>query len=159
MTTHPFDLEPIAPGPARDLYLKHKEANYAQKTVQSHTYRLNHFVRWCEETGLETLSELSGRDLQQYQLWRRDDGDLKQISLNQQMSTIRVILQWCESIEVVRPDLYEKVMVPRVKPENERRDETLSAETAQTILEYLSGDHFASVEHAIFALLWETGND
>jgi site-specific recombinase XerC len=73
------------------------------------------------------------------------------------MSTIRVFLKWCGSVEAVPADLYEKVLVPRVSAEQSRRDETLGTETAETILDHLTRFHYASVEHAVVALLWETG--
>jgi integrase len=73
------------------------------------------------------------------------------------MSTIRVFLKWCGSVEAVPSDLYEKVMVPRVSDAESRRDETLVTETAETILDHLARFHYGSVEHAVLALLWDTG--
>jgi integrase len=103
------------------------------------------------------MNELTGRSVQRYRLWRQDDGNLAKITLNQQMSTVRVFLKWAGSIEAVAANLYDKVMVPLVTPAEERRDETLSADAASEILDYLSTFHYASVDHALFALLWETG--
>jgi integrase len=157
MRTEHDDLEPIDPRTAQDLYLKHKSTDYRESTVQAHKYRTSHFVRWCDENDIENLNTLSGRDIQEYRLWRQEDGDLKRITLNQQMSTLRVFLKWLASIEAVPADLYQKVMIPRVNPEQERREETLDAENAEAILEYLSKYHYASIEHAVFGLLWETG--
>jgi len=68
------------------------------------------------------------------------------------MSTIRVFLKWCGSIEAVPADLYEKVMIMRVRPAQERREETLGAECAEETLAYLSRYHYTSTEHAVFAL-------
>jgi len=48
-------------------------------------------------------------------------------------------------------------MIPRLRPEEQRREETLETETPQDILDYLSTYQYASTEHAVFALLWETG--
>lgn len=113
----------------------------SRKTVRSHKYRLNAFVRWCEENDIENLNELTGRPLQEYRIWRQDDADLKKITLNQQMSTIRVFIKWCESIEAVPADLYEKVMVSRVSPEEVRSDEMLEAEIVEAIREHLVRYH------------------
>lgn len=157
MHTDRSSLDPIEPRSAQELYLQHKATDCVEKTVQAHKYRTNHFVRWCGENDIDNLNGLTGRDLQEYRLWRQDEGDLKKITLNQQMSTIRVFLKWCGSIEAVPADLYEKVMVPRVKPEEERSETTIEADTAQSILEYLSRFHYASIEHAVFGILWETG--
>ena len=157
MPTAHDNLEPIDPRTAQELYLKQKESECAEKTVQAHRYRTNHFVRWCTDSEIGNLNALTGRDLQKYRLWRQEDGDLKQITMNQQMSTIRVFLKWCGSIEAVPANLYEKVLIPRVSPANQRNDETLDSETAKAILDHLRRFHYASIEHALFTLLWETG--
>ena len=157
MTTDKDDLEPIEPGTAQELFLDHKATDCTDSTVRNHRYRLNPFVRWCGEKGIDNLNDLTGRDLQRYRLWRKEDGDLSKLTLRMQMSTLRVLLKWAGSIEAVPQNLYDKVMVPRVRPEERQRDETLDAEDAQEILEYLSKYEYASKEHAVMALLWQTG--
>lgn len=157
MSTENEDLEPIEPRMAQKLFLEHKSTACSKSTVQNHRYRLNPFVQWCGEEGIDNLNELSGRDLQQYRLWRKEDGNLNKLSLRMQMSTLRVFLKWAGSIEAVPQNLYDKVMVPRVRPEERKREETLDAEDAELILEYLSTYEYASKEHALFALLWQTG--
>lgn len=74
-----------------------------------------------------------------------------------QMSTLRVFLKWAGSVEAVPQDLYNKVMVPRVRPADRRNNEILDAENAQEILQYLSKYQYASIEHTLLAFLWETG--
>ena len=157
MRTANDELEPLDPRTAQNLYLKHKETECSPKTLRTHRYRTKYFMQWCDEKDIDNLNELSGRDLQNYRLWLDEEAELSKISLNQQLSTIRVFLKWAASIEAVPADLYEKLMVPRVKPEEERREETLDAENAQAILEYLEKYHYASLKHAVFALFWETG--
>jgi site-specific recombinase XerC len=97
--------------------------------------------------------------LQEYRLWRQEEDGLKKITLYQQMSPIRVFLKWCGSIEAVPAHLYEKVMVPRVSPDEERSEGTIDADTADSILEYLSRFHYTSIEHAVFGIFWETGSN
>jgi len=151
------DLDPIEPSTAQQLYLDHKASHCAEKTVRSHGYRLNFFVQWCQENGIDNLNDLTGRHLHEYRLWRKDHGDLKPVTLQGQMSTIRVFVKWCGSIEAVDPDLYTKVMVPRVDPEDEQRDELLEPEHADDILSKLGKYEYASRDHVLVALLWETG--
>jgi Site-specific recombinase XerC len=157
MRTRQDELEPIEPERALELYLKHKATECSEKTVQSHRYRLKNFVRWCERNDIENLNILSGRDLQAFRLWRQEDGDLGKLTLNKHMSTLRVFLKWCASIEAAPANLAEKIMIPRLRPEEQRREETLDTETAQDILDYLSTYQYASTEHTVFAVLWETG--
>jgi len=157
MNTNSTDLEPIEPREVQELYLDHKASQYSVKTVQAHRYRTNPFVEWCDLNGIDNMNDLTGRSLKRYRLWREDNGDLAKITLNQQMSTIRVFLKWAGSIEAVAANLYDKVMVPRVTPAEERRDETLSSEPASEILDHLSTFNYDALDHALFALLWETG--
>lgn len=67
----PFDFDPIAPRKAKDLYLKDKAADCAEKTVQAHHYRLKPLMKWCEQEGITNLNNITGRDIQEYRLWRQ----------------------------------------------------------------------------------------
>jgi len=157
MTTDRDDLEPVAPEQGQRLFLDHRATNCTESTVQNHKYRTNHFIEWCEEEGIENLNELSGRDIQQHRLWRKETSDINNLTLRMHMSTLRVFLKWAGTIEAVPENLYTKVMVPRVSQEERQRDEVLDAETAQDILDYLTKYKYASVEHTLLSLLWETG--
>jgi site-specific recombinase XerD len=151
------DLEPIDPRSAQQLYIEHKSSQCSDTTVQSHEYRLNYFVSWCADQGIDNMNDLSGRNLHEYRLWRKEEGELNKISMQTQMSTLRVFLEWCGSIEAVDTNLYDKVLVPQVSGEEEQRDVMLEAERAEEILQHLSKYRYASREHVLFALLWETG--
>ncbi|GAB7018702.1 tyrosine-type recombinase/integrase [Halostagnicola bangensis] len=150
------DLEPITAEEAVELYLQSAEGEKAASTVQSHGYRLQHFVRWCEKEGRENLNELSGRDLQAYRVWRRQDGDLTTVSLRGQLATIRAFLKFCERIDAVPQGLHEKVELPDAG-DGDHRDTILDAERAEKILKHLRQFQYASREHALFLLLWRTG--
>ncbi|MFC7249287.1 tyrosine-type recombinase/integrase [Halomicroarcula sp. GCM10025324] len=158
MTTNdPSDLEPIKPERAQELYLDHKASECREVTIQSHKYRTNHFVRWCKENGIDNLNEVSGRDLHEFRLWREEDGDLNKVSLETQMCTLRVFLKYCGSIEAVTPNLYDKLLIPQLSREEGQQDTMLEPDRAEEILSHLSRYHYASKEHVLFALLWETG--
>ena len=157
MTTDQPKLEPIDPRTAQQLYLDHKRTECTESTVRNHKYHTNYLVEWCEENGVDNLNELTGRDLQEIRLWRKEVGDINLLTLNNHMSTLRVFLKWAGSIEAVPENLYDKVMVPRVAPEDEQADETLDGDRAQEILEYLSTFEYALVEHVLFGILWEAG--
>lgn len=133
MRTEHDEPEPIEPRSTQQLYLDHKASEYAEETVQARRYRTNHFVEWCGIEDIDSLNDLTGRSIQRYRLRRQETGDLAKITLNQQMSTIRVFLKWAGSIEAVPANLYDKVMIPRVTPEQEPRDETLSSNAASDI--------------------------
>jgi len=157
MTANRDDLEPLDPETGQELFLDHKSTHCSDATVQNHRYRTNHFVRWCDEEGIDNLNDLTGRDIHRYRLWRKEDGDLNKLSLRMQMSTLRVLLKWAGSIEAVPENLYDKVLVPDVSRKQRQRDETLGAEDAEDILRHLAKYEYASKEHALLGVLWETG--
>ena len=157
MATRNDDLEPIEPRTAQQLFLDHKETHCSDATVQAHRYKTNHFMEWCEENDVGNLNEVSGRDVQTYRLWLQEKSDMKKITMRIHMSTMRVFFKWAGSVEAVPENLYDKVMVPRVSSEDRKRDETLDAERAEEILEYLSTYEYASDRHVVMALLWNTG--
>jgi integrase len=79
------------------------------------------------------------------------------MTLRTQMSGLRVFLEWAGSIEAVAENLSQKVLLPRVPREQRRRTEMLDSERAQEILDHLAKFHYASIEHAVFTVFWETG--
>ena len=157
MATDENDLEPIEPTTARELYLDYKQTECAESTVYNHRFRLKPFFQWCKENSIDNLNDLSGRDLQTYRLWRRENSNLKKVTMQNQLGTLRVFLKWAGTIEAVPGDLYDKLLIPSASPEEEQRDEMLEAGRAERILGYLDKFQYASNEHTLLALLWETG--
>lgn len=150
------DLQPIEPDDAVELYLREKRTNASQATVYSHSSRLGHFVRWCDEKDIDDMNEITGRDLHKFKLWRRDDGDLNRVSLKTQIDTIRVFIRFCETIDAVRPDLSTTVQSPTITGDENSRDVMLESERADVILDYLERYEYASLPHVTLTLLWHT---
>lgn len=151
-----MDLTPTAPAEAVELYLKHREGDAAKSTVQNHRYRLKHFLRWCEETGFEEMNEMTGRKAHEYKQWRRENNDLKPITLAQQLRTFRKFLRFCESVDAVHSGIDEKVLIPEVD-DHEARSEMIDPDTADAILDYLEKYEYATLRHSLFYLFWHTG--
>ncbi len=154
MTRTP-NLHDISPEEAVETYLKHRESELSKKTLEAHGYRLAHFPRWAEENGITSMAELTPRHLQDYRHWRRREGDLNEVSVRTQMSTIRVFIKWAGDYDAVQPNLYESVRVPQ--PDDNSRDEKIEAERVDKILDYFEKYEYASRKHVLFAVLWHTG--
>ncbi|MDZ7849427.1 MAG: site-specific integrase [Halodesulfurarchaeum sp.] len=105
--------------------------------------------------GSTDLNDLSGRDMHEFQAWRREGLNIS--SERTQMATLRVFIQWCESIDAVSQGLYHKVNVPTVPDGEKASDTTLHPERAEEILDYLDLFEYATVEHVIWLILSETG--
>ena len=150
-------LEPIAPDAAMTLYLDHRQSEVSEQTLSSHRYRLKAFVQWCEDNEIHNLNELTGRDPHAYRVDRRENGDLAPISLQTQLSTLRVFIGFCASIDAVPDGLRSKILLPTVPGEQPTSQTKLGYDRADAILDHLSRYHYASRDHVIFSLLWHTG--
>jgi hypothetical protein len=52
--------------------------------------------RWCaEEASIDNMNDLTGRKLQDFKTWRRDEYGLKPITLCGQLDVLRIFLRWC----------------------------------------------------------------
>jgi integrase len=151
-----MDLEPIDPETAVELYLADREPELAHATLASHRSRLGFFVEWCGERDIDNLNDLTGRLLQEYRLWRRNDGELAPASENCQMDTVRVFVRWLGTIDAVDPELHQRVRSPSVSSEEGSRDVMLNSDDAEAVLGYLETYEYASIEHVTLALLWHT---
>jgi site-specific recombinase XerD len=147
-------LEPIEPADAVELYLTEKESEVSEWTLYSHGSRLGHFTRWCDEKDIDNLNDLTGRDLKRYKLWRRDDGDLNNVTVKTQMDTLRVFIRWCESIDAVTPDLSVKVESPNLDHNDNVREVMLDPDDGKEVLNYLRKYEYASIGHVTLTLLW-----
>ncbi len=151
-----MSLEPIDPETALELYLADRENNVTDATIYSHRSRLGHFIRWCNEQSITNLNELTGRQLHEYRLWRRDESDLAPATEKTQMDTLRVFIRWLESIDGVPEDLHVKVRSPNLTGGDNIRDVMLDDERAEEILDYLRRYEYASRPHVVLALMWHT---
>jgi site-specific recombinase XerC len=151
-----MSLEPITADQALDLYLTDKENELTEASLKGHKYRLGHFVRWCHQEDIDNLNELTGRQLHEYRLWRRDDGDLNKVSEKTQMDTFRVFIRWLESIDGVEQDLTGKVLSPSITPDESSRDVMLDCDSASKVLAHLEKYEHASIQHVSIALMWHT---
>jgi site-specific recombinase XerD len=150
------DLDPLSPEKAVEMYLNHRRGELADETFQSHGYRLERFVEWCDENEIRSMTDVTGRDLHAYHVARREEG-LKPISLQGQLSTLRVFLGFCASIDAVPQGLRSKIMLPTVSSDGKAREPLLDHARAEEILEYLGRYRYASREHLSIEILWRTG--
>ena len=149
------DLEPIQPERAVELYPEDKARECQQATVRSHRSRLGFFVDWCDEQGIENLNDLSARDVHEFRVWRRED--LNVTSEKTQMDTLRVFIEWCETIDAVQHGLFKKIKSPVIPDGGNVRETALTTDRANEILDYLETYEYATVEHVTWLVLVETG--
>lgn len=150
------NLEPIAPAQGLQLYLDKREPNVAESTLQAHRIRLQHFVRWCSQQDISNLNDVSGRDLYEYRIWRRNEGQLNTVSVRTQMSTLRCFVKFCADINAMQDGIKDAVDVPELERGENAREETIEEERVREILERLRKYDYGSVRHVLIRLLWTT---
>lgn len=155
------DLTPIDPRTALESYLQDRENELSPNTLRSHESRLTPFIEWCEETaGLDSLHELTGRHVHEYKVYRFDEkadgGSYSPVTVKTQLDTIRRFTRWLASVDAVPTDLPSKIRSPNVGEHNQRSD-MLEIKRAKGITAYLDRYQYASLEHVLLAVSWETG--
>jgi len=152
------NLEPISASEAKEMYLEQRKQEVSESTIQAHHYRLKHFVKWCEDVAhIENLNSIGGRDLQRFKTWRREDGNLNNVTMVTQLSTLRVFINWCEDIDAVASGTHDKILMPSLSKNEDRRTDMLDTESAEELIDYLRQVEFATRTHALMELLWHTG--
>lgn len=148
-------LQPLAPEEGIEKFLRRREDSVRPSTYENDITRLNHFLVWCEEAGIDDLNDLTGRDMADFVAWRR--ADVAAITVQKQLATVRKALQFWADIDAVSPGLHERVHAPELPDGAESRDEHLEPDRAEAILAYLDRYAYASRDHAVLAILWRTG--
>lgn len=150
------ELEPLDSRTAKEMYLKDRQNDLSDATLQTHHYRLKQFVEWCEDEGIENLNTLSGRDLHRFRIKRQNEDGLATASMRGQLATLRMFIRFCGSINAVEPTLDEKILLPSTSAED-ARDAMLDSDQARKILDHLERYRFAELEHVWLEVIWHTG--
>jgi site-specific recombinase XerC len=145
----------MTPERAVERHLKEREPEVSKSTHRNHKYALKRFLEWCDEKGLEDISELDGFHIHDFKIHRRENGDINETTLYNNLCALRVFIKWLQSMEIVESDVAENMILPNL--EDDARDNKIEPETADEILDYLENFEYGTLRHALFALLWDTG--
>lgn len=145
------------PKEALEEYIESKKySSEAEATIQNYSYRLKRFVEFCERAGIEEISDVTGRTAEKFRQARLKNPDVNPYTAEQQMRTFRQFLRWCESNGFVEAGTAEKVIIPNSDAPDRVRNEAISAERANEIVDWLNKYEYATRKHIVFHTLWET---
>jgi len=147
------DLDSVEPREAFDLWMQQQEM--ADSTAQSYRYRVQPFLEYCDEVGIDDLSELTTRDIKEFEA-RRWDSDLQRNTLNNQFGTLRLWFDYCRDLNAVSEDVLRAWEVPDLSKEDRVNTAKLITDRAQGIIDELDQFRYASREHVLMLLLWRT---
>lgn len=148
----------LSPREARDRFLSRRRQENTEKTVRSYENRLTRFVEWTEEQQIDSMSELSGWDIDEYRSAREATG-VAPATLRGQLMALKQLLDYCASIDVVDHRLPEKVNIPTLSKSEESNDTKLEVDDANALLSFYrsSSEMFGRPEHAFLEVAWHTG--
>ncbi|RJT06553.1 site-specific integrase [Halococcus sp. IIIV-5B] len=146
----------ITPQQAVDDFNSERKGEVAHSTWRNYQYPLNQFIEFCNDKEIEYVNELSGYDLKQFKLHRKDSG-IKTVTLKNNLSSLRVFLNWCVQAGLVEPELPEMVQLPKLTEGDVVSDDMIELDMVEDILDYFYKFEYAKRQHAMFQLLWHTG--
>jgi site-specific recombinase XerC len=119
-------LEPITPREALELYCEDIDGELSPNAVRAKQYQLGMFVDWCEgadtdETRVENLNEITGRDFTRFKNWRSEG--INNVTLRTNLSALRSFMRFCVSIDGVPHATPEKINVPNLDNGENHNDE------------------------------------
>ncbi|GAA0648924.1 tyrosine-type recombinase/integrase [Salarchaeum japonicum] len=148
--------EELTPREAWKRYVDRRRPEYTEHSTQTYHYRLKQFVEWCEENGIETVSDLTGWAFENYETARSGD-ELAPITLHNEMKTLRQFVRYLERIEAVDDRLSEKIHVPKVNADEKTNDTKLTTDAARILLNHYRQHERGSRRHALLEVLWNVG--
>ncbi|WP_136688341.1 tyrosine-type recombinase/integrase [Halorhabdus amylolytica] len=156
MSRRPDPTE-LSPPAAVQRYLRRRKPDSTEQSIHGWEYRLKLFVEWCESVGITEVGQLEGYDLDEYYEIR--SADIAPATLEGEMWTLQMFLEFLEDIEAVNDGLSEKVRIPNLDPEDRSNDTKLATEDAQALLAYYRDDPeaYGTRAHAYLELAWYTG--
>ncbi|MFC4541069.1 site-specific integrase [Halosolutus amylolyticus] len=122
----------MTPRDAWHRYLDGRRTEITEETASTYHYRLKLFVEWCEENEIETVSELTGWALNQYESARSGDG-VAATTLHNEMETLESFVEYLERIEAVDDGLADRVNIPDGPADEKSRETKLETDRALSL--------------------------
>ncbi|WP_410764915.1 tyrosine-type recombinase/integrase [Haloferax sp. DFSO60] len=152
------EMRDLSPREARDRFLARRAQSQTPATVRSYKNRLTTFVHWCESENVESMADLNGWLVDEYQTHREGQG-VSPATVKGSIVALRQLVKYCQRIEAADPDLLEKIEVPKLTKDQQTSDEKLAAEDALGLLSKYRDSRrlFGTAHHAFLEVAWHTG--
>ena len=145
----------IRPKQAVADFLKEREGEVREASHRNYQYTLQRFIAFCESHEIEYINDINGYDLKRFKVERREDG-IKEVTLKNNLSTLRVFLRWCAEAELVDRGTADLVQLPPLNIDERTDDTVLNLDRVESVLDYLYKFEYAHRRHAIFQFIWHT---
>ena len=157
MSPQPRGASDLTVRRAIERYLRRRQSDSTDSSVEAWKYRLKLFREWCDSLDIKRVDELTGFDFDEYYELRASE--IAPVTLEGEMWTLRMFAQYLEQLGVVDDEIHEAVRIPDLDPEDRSSQVALDAEPALALIEYYrnSKRDRATRYHAFLELAWYTG--
>lgn len=146
----------FSPQEAADRWVDLQRTDHAEASISSLHYRLKQFIEYCERNDIETLSNLTPWDVDDFEAERRSE--LNTVSLNNQLGTVKNWLEWCETRGLVDERVVKSIEPPTVSKAEKSSDIKFAAEDALPQIRWFrDNDRYGRRGHAILEIMWHIG--
>lgn len=147
----------MAPREAAQRYLRRRDADATDKSIEGWRYRLKLFVEWCESVGLTEVQQLQPYDIDEYYELRSKE--IAPVTLEGEMWTLSMFLEFLEDLDAVDDGLSDAVRIPDLDPDERSSDTKLATDDALALLQYYrnSPEDYGKRGHVFLELAWITG--
>ncbi len=155
-------LKPLLFDEAVEKFIANEKTELAPSTLDEYERELTRLVDFCDMNDIGDTSELDGRVIHDFKIWRRDvehnaEGSLSNKTMRDEMYLLRSFLRFLESIDAVTPRLYTKIEIPSLDSGEGTRDIEIESDELDAILAHLSKFEYGSREHVVWVLFAATG--
>jgi len=148
----------MSPQEAVNRYIRRRSTDAADSTLRSYENRLQTWVDWCDEQGIDTLADLTPLDVDDYQIDLQQYGDAP-ATVRGRLSTLQVHLKYLARINVIDDAVVEAVDVPTLTTDEAVDDTRLAPEDATALLQQYrdSRARQGRPTHVTLEILWHVG--
>jgi site-specific recombinase XerD len=142
---------------AANRYLRRRQPDATDKSIDGWKYRLKLFADWGESVGIDTVGEIQRYDIDEY--YEERSSEVKPVTLEGEMWTLQTFLEFLEDLDAVDDGLSDAVRIPDLDPMERASDKKLATDDALALLQYYrnSEDEYGTRNHAYLELAWFTG--
>ncbi|MDS0477982.1 site-specific integrase [Natrinema sp. 1APR25-10V2] len=146
----------ITPADALEDFNAERKPEVSASTFRNYQYPLRQFISFCNDNEIEYINDITAYDLKKFKIQRQNSG-IKKKTLQNNLSSLRVFIRWCENAGLVETHMHEKIEDPDLTREDEVSDVSLPRDRTKEILGYLRKYEYATLRHTLFAFIWHTG--
>lgn len=146
----------LSPRDAVSRYLRRRQSDATERSVDTWHYRLKLFVEWCEGVGIGRIGDLQPYDMDEYYEIR--SAEIRPATLEGEMWTLKKFAEYVDQLGAT-DGLRDSVRIPDIDDDDRVDDTKLRTEAALMLLDHYRDDSswFGSRQHVVLELAWMTG--